>query len=237
LAHQEPPSITGGLPARRVIWGGVTSGGGDVGPGPSPGGAVRQGADLPWVHALHERLRDGPLRAVDPNPKYGLVARHLRFLFRYCIESTVTSRARPDVRIWSLSNDLLRVRHVSRARPATSGAWRPRRSTRVPRSPRLQASGVLGRPARDRVPRGPGRGQPPDHRAGLFRGDSCRSHPGYMPFIVASTGHAETYAEGQHLREDSRPLNTHWAPDGPCPRSRTKSRAVRQRGALRHPHR
>jgi hypothetical protein len=61
--------------------------------------------------------------------------------------------------------------------------------------------------------------------------------PGYVPFIVTSTGHAETCAEGQHLPWGLKALNTHEAPNGPGPRSGNKSRAVRRRGALRHLHR
>jgi hypothetical protein len=54
---------------------------------------------------------------VDRNPKHGLVPRHLRFLFKYCTEATVTSRVRPDVWARSLSDDLLKVHHVSRGSP------------------------------------------------------------------------------------------------------------------------
>ena len=148
---------------------------------------------------------------VDPNPNCGLVPRHLPLLFRYWTEATVTSRARPDVWIWSPSDDLLRVRHVSRgstgyawgvadrgsAQAATAAGSLPDQlvqqlEDRLAQEqaeeaqevypgchgqPRPQASGVLGRPVRYRVPRGPGRGQLPDHRASLFRDDSCRSHP------------------------------------------------------------
>ena len=102
-ARHEPPSITGGSHARTAhIWGGVTSGGGDRGPGPCPGGAVR---------------------------------------------------------------------------PATSGAWRPRRPARVPPSPKAPSERRTG-PTSSGPPSTRSWSRPtPDHRAGLVRGDSCRTHP------------------------------------------------------------
>jgi hypothetical protein len=75
-------------------------------------------------HGFTPYMRDYEMvvyEPVDPNPEYGLVPRHLRFLFRYCTEATVTSRARPAVCVRSLSDDLLKVRHVSRA--STGYVW------------------------------------------------------------------------------------------------------------------
>jgi hypothetical protein len=46
---------------------------------------------------------------------------NLCLLFRYCTEATGVSRARPDVRIWSLSYEFLRLRHVSR--DSTGYVW------------------------------------------------------------------------------------------------------------------
>ena len=59
--------------------------------------------------------------SVDPNPKYGLVPRHLRFLFRYCTEAAVRSRVRPDLWTRSLGDDQLATRHV--LRESTGYAW------------------------------------------------------------------------------------------------------------------
>jgi hypothetical protein len=65
-------------------------------------------------HGYTKYLRDYEMvvyQSVDPNPKYGLVPRHLRFVFRICPEAFVTSRVRPDV--WSRSlDDALIDEHV-----------------------------------------------------------------------------------------------------------------------------
>jgi hypothetical protein len=67
-------------------------------------------------HGFTPYMRDYEMvvyESVDPNPKYGLVPRHLRFLYRNCTEAVVRSRVRPDVWSRSLSDDLLITRHVS----------------------------------------------------------------------------------------------------------------------------
>ena len=90
-------------------------------------GRVMDSADLKSVlgelfdnelmfHGFTPYMRDYEMvvyQSVDPNPKYGLVPRHLRFLFRYCTEATARSRVRPDVWSRSLDDELLRVRHVT----------------------------------------------------------------------------------------------------------------------------
>lgn len=53
-------------------------------------------------------------QSVDPNPKYGLVPRHLRFLFRICPEVAIRSRLKPDIWATSLSDDLLNTHSVTR---------------------------------------------------------------------------------------------------------------------------
>lgn len=75
-------------------------------------------------HGFTPYMRDYEIvvyESVDPNPKYGLVPRHLRFLFRYCTEAAVRSRVTPDVWTRSLSDDLLVTRHVSR--DSTGYVW------------------------------------------------------------------------------------------------------------------
>jgi hypothetical protein len=57
-------------------------------------------------HGYTKYLRDYEMvvyQSVDPNPKYGLVPQHLRFVFRICPEVAIVSRVRPDV--WSRSLD------------------------------------------------------------------------------------------------------------------------------------
>lgn len=57
-------------------------------------------------HGYTRYVRDYEMvmyQSVDPNPKYGLVPRHLRFVFRICPEVSVSSLVRPDV--WSRSLD------------------------------------------------------------------------------------------------------------------------------------
>jgi hypothetical protein len=57
-------------------------------------------------HGYTKYIRDYEMvvyQSVDPNPKFGLAPRHLRFLFRYCPEVLVRSLVRPDV--WSSSLD------------------------------------------------------------------------------------------------------------------------------------
>ena len=134
---------------------------------------------------------------VDPNPKYGLVPRHLRFLFRYCTEATVTSRVRPDVWARSLSDDLLKVRHVSRG--STGYVWGVeaqevyRGATVIQGSKRAAYwADQLGIAFHEVLV------EANAQAIGLVFSEATVAEvtPGYVPFIVASTGHAETYAEG-----------------------------------------
>jgi hypothetical protein len=236
-ARQEPPSITGGSHARtgdlrrgNVWWWRSRT-------GPSPGGIVRQGADLPWVHALHEGLRDSRLRARRPEREYGLVLRHLRASLGTAPRPPSPPGPRPDVWIWSLSDDLLRVRHVSRGSTGYAWGWRPRRSTQgatVSQRPKRAAywANQLGTASLEVLV------EANSQAIGLVFSDSCRSHPPVMcPSSLRPGVTPKPTPRASICCEDSRPLNLHQAPDGPCPRSGTKSRAVRHRGALRQPHR
>lgn len=67
-------------------------------------------------HGFTNYMRDYEFvvyQSCDPNPKYGLSPRHLRFLFRLCPEATVTSRVRPDVWARSLDDSLLDDQRVT----------------------------------------------------------------------------------------------------------------------------
>ena len=68
-------------------------------------------------HGFTNYIRDYEFivyQSCDPNPKYGLSPRHLRFLFRFCPEVTITSRLMPDVWSRSLSDDLLQEHMATR---------------------------------------------------------------------------------------------------------------------------
>jgi hypothetical protein len=68
-------------------------------------------------HGFTNYLRDYELvvyQSVDPNPKYGLVPRHLRLLFRFCTEADVRSTVRPDGWSESLDDSLLDTHSVTR---------------------------------------------------------------------------------------------------------------------------
>lgn len=67
-------------------------------------------------HSFTNYMRDYEFviyQSCDPNPKYGLKPRHLRYLFRLCPEAKVTSRVRPDVWARSLDDSLLREHTVT----------------------------------------------------------------------------------------------------------------------------
>jgi hypothetical protein len=71
-------------------------------------------------HGFTNYMRDYEFvvyQSCDPNPKYGLSPRHLRFIFRLCPEATVTSRVRPDVWARSLDDSLLDEQRVTRESP------------------------------------------------------------------------------------------------------------------------
>lgn len=68
-------------------------------------------------HGFTNYMRDYEFvvyQSCDPNPKYGLSPRHLRFLFRLCPVAEVTSKVRPDVWARSLDDSLLSVHTVTR---------------------------------------------------------------------------------------------------------------------------
>ena len=147
---------------------------------------------------------------VDPTPKYGLVPRQLCFLFGYCTGATATSRARPDVWIWSLSDDLLRVRHVSRG--STRYAWGVEAQEVYPGATVVQGSkravywaDQLGIAFHEVLVEANSR------TIGLVFSEATVAEvtPGYVPFIVAPRGHAEPTPRASICREDWRPLNTH----------------------------
>jgi len=68
-------------------------------------------------HGFTNYMRDYELivyQSVDPNPRYGLVPRHLRFLFRFCSEAGVRSTVSPDAWSESMDDRLLHLRTVTR---------------------------------------------------------------------------------------------------------------------------
>lgn len=151
-------------------------------------------------HGFTPYMRDYEMvvyEPVDPDPRYGLVPRHLRFLFRYCTEATVTSRVRPDVWIRSLGEDLLQVRHVSRG--STGYVWGVEAQELYPGATVVQGSeraaywaDQLGIAFHEVVV------EANSQAIGLVFSEVTVAEvtAGYAPFIVAAAGHAETYAEG-----------------------------------------
>jgi hypothetical protein len=133
---------------------------------------------------------------VDRNPKHGLVPRHLRFLFKYCTEATVTSRVRPDVWARSLSDDLLKVHHVSRGSPGY--VWGVEAQELFPGATVVQGSSraaywadQLGLAFHEVLV------EANAQAIGLVFASVAVAEvaPGYAPFIVAAAGHAEAYAD------------------------------------------
>ncbi len=174
---------------------------------------------------------------VDPNPKYGLVLRHLRFLFRYCTESTVTSRARPDV--WNL---------VPQQRPP-QGAARLQGLDRL----RLGRGGPGGLPGCHGLQGSKRTAYWADQLGTAFHEVLVEANPQTIGLVFSEATVAEVTPVicPSSLRPRVTPKPTPRASicvrtQGPSTRtghpmgharSGTKSRAVRQRGALRHPHR
>lgn len=151
-------------------------------------------------HGFTPYMRDYELvvyESVDPNPKYGLVPRHLRFLFRYCTEAAVHSRVRPDVWARSFSDDLLASRHVSRE--STGYVWGVEAQEIYPGATAVQDS-ERARYWTDQV----GIAFHEVHIeanaqtiALVFAEVTVEQvASGYTPFSVAAAGHAEAYASG-----------------------------------------
>lgn len=68
-------------------------------------------------HGFTNYLRDYEMvvfQSVDPNPRYGLVPRHVRLLFRYCTEADVRSSVPPGLWSQSLDDSLLDAHTVTR---------------------------------------------------------------------------------------------------------------------------
>jgi hypothetical protein len=68
-------------------------------------------------HGFTSYLRDYELvvfQSVDPNPRYGLVPRHVRLLFRFCTEADVRSTVSPELWSRSLDDSLLDDHTVTR---------------------------------------------------------------------------------------------------------------------------
>ena len=66
-------------------------------------------------HGYTDYMRDYDLIIYESvDPRSGLHPRHRRFRFRYCTETYVTSRVRPDVWPRSMSDELLRLEQVTR---------------------------------------------------------------------------------------------------------------------------
>ncbi|HET9059898.1 MAG TPA: hypothetical protein VFN61_08245 [Acidimicrobiales bacterium] len=134
---------------------------------------------------------------VDPNPKYGLVPRHVRVLFQHCVEVTVHSRVRPDVWKRSLNDELLHVH--SAGRDATGYVWGVGSqelypgATVVEDSQRAkQWSGQIGIDFHEvKI-------EANAHSITLIfsKVASQEIGPGYAPYTVAPDGHGEHYAEG-----------------------------------------
>jgi hypothetical protein len=149
-------------------------------------------------HGFTPYMRDYEMvvyEPVDPNPKYGLVPRHLRFLFRHCTEATVTSRVRPEVWSRSLSDELLKVRHVSR--DATGYVWGVESQELYPGARVVKGSkraacwaDRLGIAFHEVLV------ESNSQAIGLVFSEVTVSEvtPGYAPFTVAASGHAEAYA-------------------------------------------
>ncbi len=114
-------------------------------------------------------------------------------------------------------------------RPATSGGGVPGGLPRCHRHPRLQASGVLGQPARGRVPRGPGRGH--SRTIGLVFSDSCRGHPPVMRPSLLRPGATPNTPRASMCREDSRPLTRTGHPMGHARARDQVPRSAPARGA------
>ncbi|HUB69696.1 MAG TPA: hypothetical protein VL984_04690 [Acidimicrobiales bacterium] len=75
-------------------------------------------------HGFTAYMRDYEVfvfQPVDPNPKYGLIPRHLRFLFRLCPEVHTRSRAAPET--WARSVDDALTRTTTVTRDATGYVW------------------------------------------------------------------------------------------------------------------
>jgi len=163
------------------------------------GSALAQLYDKELIfHGFTPYMRDYEMvvyEPVDPNPKYGLAPRHLRFLFRYCTEATVTSRVRPEVWSRSISDELLKVRHVSR--DATGYVWGVEAQELHPGVTVVKGSKGAARWA-DQL------GiafhevlvEANSQAIGLVFSEVTVSEgtPGYAPFTVAASGHAEAYA-------------------------------------------
>lgn len=151
-------------------------------------------------HGFTPYMRDYEIvvyQPVDPNPKYGLVPRHLRVLFRYCTEATIKSRVRPDVWTRSLSDDLLKVRHVSRE--STGYAWGVEGQEIYSGATVIQDSNraaywadQLGITFHEVLI------EANAQAIDLVFAEATLMEvpPGYAPFIIAAAGHAETYAAG-----------------------------------------
>ena len=155
-------------------------------------------------HGFTPYMRDYEMvvyEPVDPGPKYGLVPRHLRFLFRYCTEATVTSRVRPDVWAGSLSDDILKVRRVSQDSPGY--VWGVEAQELYPGATIVQGSSraaywadQLGLAFHEVVV------EANAQAIGLVFAEVAVSEviPGYAPFTVAAAGHAEAYADSSRQR-------------------------------------
>jgi hypothetical protein len=112
--------------------------------------------------------------------------------------ATATSRARPDVWIWSLSDDLLRVRHASRG--STGYAWGVEAQEVYPGATVIQGAkraaywaDQLGIAFHEVLV------EANSQIIGLIFSEATVAEvipPRYVPFIAASGGHAETCAEG-----------------------------------------
>jgi hypothetical protein len=75
-------------------------------------------------HGFTAYMRDYEVivyQSVDPNPRYALVPRHLRFLFRLCPEVHIRSRVAPEVWTRSVDDSLTKITTVTR--DATGYVW------------------------------------------------------------------------------------------------------------------
>jgi hypothetical protein len=67
-------------------------------------------------HGYTNYMRDYELvvyQSVDPDPRYGLVPRHLRLVFRMCTLAEIRSTVRPDVWATSLDDSLVESHSVT----------------------------------------------------------------------------------------------------------------------------
>lgn len=154
-------------------------------------------------HGFTNYMRDYELvvyQSVDPNPAYGLVPRHLRFLFRICTEVGVRSTVRPDVWTSSIDDRLLETHHVTME--DTGFVWGTQCQILYP-GPKIIEDSVRAKWWADEVG--------VEFHEVLIEGNAHaisivfsdlvveEVRDGYTPYTVIHNGIAEQYAAGTHI--------------------------------------